>query len=121
MQLLCFLQPLGIQPRKRRDDEEQPLIGTDTSICDNAELVVQGIMNILHCHNINVIEIIPRSHIINLRVRYEEIYQKQFGHNNMMYVFITCFSRIQVFLDEPSITLKRGQSTVLYYFFNSVI
>lgn len=50
MQLLCFLQPLGIQLRKRRDDEEQPLIRTDK--CDNAELVVQGIMNILHCHNI---------------------------------------------------------------------
>lgn len=60
MQLLCFLQPLGIQLRKRRDDEEQPLIRTD--ICDNAELVVQGIMNILHCHNITFFDII---HIIS--------------------------------------------------------
>lgn len=56
MQLLCFLQPIGIPVRKRRDDEEQPLNRTDK--CDNAELVVQGIMNILHCHNINFIEII---------------------------------------------------------------
>lgn len=50
MQLLCFHQPLGIQLRTRRDDEEQhtttalelsPSIRTDK--CDNAELVVQGI------------------------------------------------------------------------------
>lgn len=50
MQLLCFLQPLGIQLRKRQDDEEQhtataldlePLIRTDGR--DNAVLIVQGI------------------------------------------------------------------------------
>lgn len=50
---ICFLQPLGIQPWKRLDDEEQPLIRT---------LVVQGIMNILHCHNIPFFDII---HIIS--------------------------------------------------------
>lgn len=55
MKLLCFFQPLGIQLRKRRDDEEQltataldlePLIRTDE--CDNAVLVVQGISSTWH-------------------------------------------------------------------------
>lgn len=50
MQLLCFLQPLGIQLRKRQNDEEQhtatapehsPLIRTDER--DNEVLIVQGI------------------------------------------------------------------------------
>lgn len=58
MQLLCFLQPLGIQPRKRRDDEEHntemalPLIQTDKP--DNAVLhvVEQGISATLHIINI---------------------------------------------------------------------
>uniref|UniRef100_A0A8W8IGG9 Novel STAND NTPase 3 domain-containing protein n=1 Tax=Magallana gigas TaxID=29159 RepID=A0A8W8IGG9_MAGGI len=37
--IACIIYRGGIQLRKRRDDEEQPLIRTD--ICDNAELVVQ--------------------------------------------------------------------------------
>lgn len=50
MQFLCFLQPLGIQHRKRHDDEEHhtdialelaPLIRTD--VHDDALLIVQGI------------------------------------------------------------------------------
>lgn len=53
--MLSFLQPLGIQLRKRRDDEEQhtattlersPLIPTDE--CYNAALVVQGISSTWH-------------------------------------------------------------------------
>lgn len=50
MQLLCFFQPLGIQHRKKQDDEEHhtdtaldnsPLIRTDER--DDAALIVQGI------------------------------------------------------------------------------